>query len=322
MVEKIVVLGTGGTIAGLQTPGQGGRYRAGQVPVGELLADVSVPTGWELVHEQVAQVDSKDMDWPVWQALLARSRDWLAQSEVRAVVITHGTDTLEETAWLLHSLLAPAKPLVLTCAMRPADAPDSDGPGNLRDALIVAADMSARGAGGVVAVCAGRVMSASAVQKMHSSRLDAFDSGEAGDLARVESGRVEWLREPMPAVAASAAQLDAVLAADAPPRVEVVMNYAAASGATVDALCDPEQARRFDAPPVRGLVVAGTGGGTVHQKLEAALRRAQAAGVRVVRSTRCADGWLAPREGDEFPAVAASPVKARVSLMLELLAAG
>jgi L-asparaginase len=312
--QKIVVLGTGGTIAGLARGAEPGRYHAARKPVDELLAGVAVPAGMTLQLEQVAQIDSKDMDLAVWQALLQACQSYLDQAEVRGLVITHGTDTLEETAWLLQALLAPRKPVVLTCAMRPSDAPDADGPRNLADALAVAADS---GASGVLAVCAGRILGAQEVQKVHSSRLDAFGSGEAGDIGRVQAGRVQWLRD-RPA-STPRAVLDAVLAAPVLPRVEIVLSHAAACGATVDALIDPEAAARHGATPVRGLVLAGTGGGTLHREIEAAARRAQAAGVHVVRSTRCGDGWLQPRTDDEFPALSLSPVKARLSLMLDLL---
>ncbi|MBX9870468.1 MAG: asparaginase [Burkholderiaceae bacterium] len=312
--QKIVVLGTGGTIAGLAQGAAPGRYLAAQKPVDALLADVAVPGGLTVQAEQVAQIDSKDMALAVWQALLRACRLHLDRADVQGLVITHGTDTLEETAWLLQALLAPRKPVVLTCAMRPSDAPDADGPRNLADALAVAADP---GASGVLAVCAGRILGAQEVQKLHSSRLDAFGSGEAGDIGRVLAGRVQWLRDRP--VSTPRAVLDAVLAAPALPRVEIVLSHAAACGATVDALVDPEAAVRHGAAPVRGLVLAGTGGGTLHREIEAAARRAQAAGVRVVRSTRCADGWPQPRADDVFPALPLSPVKARLALMLDLL---
>ncbi len=318
-LQKIVVLGTGGTIAGAALGSADGRYRAGQLPVEVLLAGLAVPSGVELLGEQVAQIDSKDMDLAIWQQLLRRCRHWLAQADVTGLVITHGTDTLEETAFLLQALLAPRKPVVLACAMRPADAPDADGPQNLADALAVVAWEGARG---VTAVCAGRILGAGDVQKVHSRRLDAFGSGEAGDIGQVRAGRVERLRDWPDGSSQPADRLDAVLAASALPRVEIVLSHAAACGATVDALADPALAARHGAAPVRGLVLAGTGGGTLHHLLEAAARRARAAGVRVVRTTRCADGWLQPHAGDEFVAVPLSPVKARLALMLDLLAEG
>ncbi len=317
-LKKIVVLGTGGTIAGLAASATDSRdYVAAQQPVGDLLAGLSTPAGCVLLCEQVAQIDSKDMDLALWQKLLQRCIHWLAQDDVQGLLITHGTDTLEETAFLLQTVLAPRKPVVLTCAMRPANAADADGPQNLRDALAVAATV---GAQGVLAVCAGRILGAQDVQKVHSSRLDAFSAGEAGDIGRVQQGYVDRQRDwPGPRVPQEML-LEVLLTAPALPRVEIVLSHAAACGATVDALVDPAVAARYGAPSVRGLVLAGTGGGTVHHELEAALRRAQAAGVRVLRSTRCADGFLQPRPSDEFPvAPGLSPVKARLALMLELL---
>ena len=318
-LKKIVVLGTGGTIAGLAAPhaADSRDYVAAQQPVGELLAGLPTPAGCTLLCEQVAQIDSKDMDLVVWQKLLQRCVHWLAQDDVQGLLITHGTDTLEETAFLLQTVLAPRKPVVLTCAMRPANAADTDGPQNLRDALAVAATA---GAQGVLAVCAGRILGAQDVQKVHSSRLDAFSAGEAGDIGRVQQGRVDRQRDwPGPRVPQEML-LEVLLTASALPRVEIVLSHAAACGATVDALVDPAVATRYGAQPVRGLVLAGTGGGTVHHELDAALWRARGAGVRVLRSTRCVDGFLQPRPSDEFPvAPGLSPVKARLALMLELL---
>lgn len=342
--QKIVVLGTGGTIAGLSTPEKGaGAYVAGQKPIEDLLAGLAIPpslAGVAIQSEQVAQIDSKDMDLPVWQTLLRRCQHWLAQADVRGVLITHGTDTLEETAWLLQALLAPllrelGKPLVLTCAMRPADAPDADGPGNLRDALQVLVDPQARG---VLAVCAGRVMRAHAVQKVHATRLDAFRSGgqpDAGQLvddptraggavvrwaaAAADTGAEAWTAE------APAGAMASALMASAWPRVEILFSHTAASGAMVQAVCDADLARQLGVPPLRGLVVGATGNGTVHQELDAALRQAQLRGVRVLLATRCAEGGLkagASVDAGEGAACATtdlSPVKARLSLMLELL---
>jgi L-asparaginase len=316
-LQKIVVLGTGGTIAGTAASPTDSHYVAAQKGVAELLAGLpgALPAGFELVSEQVAQIDSKDMDLAVWQALLRRCAYWLAQPEVQGVVVTHGTDTAEETAYLLQAALAPAKPVVLTCAMRPATAVSADGPQNLLDALAVACHPCASG---VVLVCAGQIHGAFDVQKLHSWQLDAFTSGEAGPVGRVRQGQLDlWRSWPTSPARFDAAALKAMVSMDEWPRVEVVMSYGAASGATVDALVAP--AAR-DAAPVRGLVVAGTGGGTVHHALEHALQRAQANGVRVWRSSRCALGAASARPDEQFAAAPGlTPVKARLALMLDLL---
>lgn len=310
--EKIVVLGTGGTIAGTSAAsGQHLRYTSAQLGVAQLVQGLAPAAGLHIETEQVAQLDSKDMGESVWQRLAARCAHWLDQPEVAGLVITHGTDTLEETAFFLDRVLAPAKPVVLTCAMRPADALVPDGPQNLMDAIAVAATPHARG---VVAVCAGVVHTARDVAKEHPYRLDAFTSGEAGALGMVEEGRLRLLREwPVPAAGAAAARYaQAVSRATRWPRVEIVLNHAGATGALVQALV---------AQGVDGLVAAGTGNGTLGATLQAALLEARAQGVAVVRSTRCARGQVLPHAGDLLPdSGGLPPVKARVALMLDLLA--
>ena len=311
VAEKIVVLGTGGTIAGTAaSAGDHLGYTSAQLGIAQLVASWAPDAPWPLETEQVAQIDSKDMNESVWQQLAARCAHWLAQPEVRGLVITHGTDTLEETAFFLDRVLSPGKPVVLTCAMRPATALAPDGPQNLLDALAVAA---APGARGVVAVCAGTVHSARDVVKEHTYRLDAFSSGEAGPLGVVEEGRLRLLREwPAADAGAAAALARAVALSKQWPRVEIVLNHAGASGALVQALL---------AQGVDGLVAAGTGNGTLAASLQAALLKAREQGVRVVRSTRCARGQVIAHGGDVLPdSEGLSPVKARVALMLEILA--
>lgn len=305
--RRIVVLGTGGTIAGrAASASENVGYKAGEVGIGDLLKGLPALQGVDLHPEQVAQIDSKDMDFAVWCALVQRCVHWLAQPDVAGIVVTHGTDTMEETACLLQAVLAPVKPVVLTGAMRPATSAGADGPQNLADALAVAASPLAQG---VCVVFAGTVHSGAEVQKDHTYRLDAFSSGDAGPLGYVEDGRLRLLRPwPQGPLLRSAASLPQP--ADW-PRVEIVLNHAGADGAIVDALVRDG---------VAGLVAAGTGNGTLNLRLEEALLRAQQAGVAVRRSTRCPEGRVLPHPGDRLPyADGLSPVKARIALMLELM---
>ncbi len=306
MASKIVILGTGGTIAGTAASAADAvGYSAAQIGVGHLVAAVPALRELDIECEQIAQIDSKDMDVATWQALAARAAHHLARADVAGVVVTHGTDTLEETAYFLHRVLAPFKPLVLTAAMRPATAIAADGPQNLFDAVSTIRDAQARG---VLVAIAGRVWSGAEVRKVHSYRTDAFAASDAGPLATLEEGALRWWREPPRGAALGLAHI----ARDAAqwPRVEIVMNHAGANGLVVDALV---------AQGVHGIVAAGTGNGTLHRDLEAALLRAQSAGVQVRRSTRCAAG---PVIGGALlrSAGVLSPVQARVELMLELLA--
>lgn len=306
IASTVVVLGTGGTIAGVAADSADNvGYAAAQLGADELvrrLPGLAAP----IEIEQVAQVDSKDMDYAVWRDLASRCAQHLARLEVAGIVVTHGTDTLEESAWFLQRVLAPAKPLVLTAAMRPASALHSDGPQNLRDAVAVARHPDAQG---VVAVLAGQVHGARDVRKVHPYRIDAFSSGDAGPIGIIEEDALRVFRA-WPQGEAMALQ---ALPEDprAWPPVEIVTSHAGARGAVVRALC---------AAGARGLVVAGTGNGTVHRELEAALIEAQDSGVRVLRSSRCGSGRVLPTPSDALPgADDLTPAKARVELMLQLL---
>jgi L-asparaginase len=304
----IVILGTGGTIAGKAARANDNvGYVAGQVTVADLLHAVPSLAGRALEAEQVAQLDSKDMDHATWQRLAQRVAHHLARPEVAGIVVTHGTDTLEETAWFLQRVLAPAKPVVLTAAMRPATALQPDGPQNLQDAVAVAACPGARG---VLAVLAGQVHGPADVRKRHGYRIDAFDSGDAGAVARVEEGAVVALR-PWPTGEAMGLAGVSRPVADW-PRVDIVVSHAGTDGAVVRAL---------HALGSRGIVVEGTGNGTVHQGLEQALTQVQAEGVAVLRGTRCQGGGVVGQPPGALPSAGElTPAKARVELLLRLLA--
>jgi L-asparaginase len=302
---SVVILGTGGTIAGTAAHAADNvGYRSARRSVQALVAAVPALRELPIEAEQVAQVDSKDMDAEVWRALAGRAQAHLARDDVAGVVVTHGTDTLEETAWLLHRVLRTAKPVVLTAAMRPATSLQADGPQNLLDAVTVARD--GRLAAVVVAI-GGRVFAAAEVRKVHSYRLDAFDAGDAGPVALVEEGQVRVLRDPPEATGLGAGLLDA----PEWPLVEVVTSHAGAGPLVVDALV---------AAGVDGIAVAATGNGSVHVRIEAALQRARAQGVHVLRASRCAAGGIVGTAPSPWPSAGTlTPVQARVELILRLL---
>ena len=309
----VVVLGTGGTIAGTGSGPDEVSYQAAQLSVAELLHAVPGLAGLALEARQVAQIDSKDMAWSTWQALGRVLASVLAREDVGGVVITHGTDTLEETAYLLGRLLNVDKPVVLTAAMRAATSAHADGPRNLRDAVLVAQQAALAGQSGVVAVMAGAIWPGHAVRKSHTWHIDAFDGGGAEPLGLVtEDGtvvpRLSW---PLPGRGGWA-----VLEQARPPRVEIVTSHAGADGWVVDAL----MAQNAVDPTLQGLVVACTGHGTVHEGLTRALLAAQVQGVKVWRSSRVARGGVQSREGDQWPAAGKlTAAQARVALMLDLI---
>lgn len=315
--KKWLVLGTGGTIAGTSNRANDHTgYTAGQVTVENLLEGApgvkELLTGDQLICEQVAQLDSKDMDHATWQRLALRVQAGLTQADVAGVVVTHGTDTAEETAWFLQSVLDGSKPVVLTCAMRPATASFSDGPQNLLDALTVVRDPNAQG---VLLVCAGRIHSARAVQKVHPYRLDAFSSGDAGPLGWIEQGQVRWASASRDSMEALQAHPHAHQLLQKPaeqwPWVAVLHSRAGARAQEVQALVEAG---------VQGLVIAGTGNGTVHAEWLSAVQTMEFQGVALRLCSRCAEGRLVGVFSTLPPApLGLNPYKARISLMLDLL---
>ncbi len=316
-LPRIAVLATGGTIAGsapdaANTAG----YQAGVIGVAQLLAAVPGLDAVAQIHaEQVASVDSKDMSFALWTTLAQRVNALLADDDIDGVVITHGTDTLEETAYLLHLAVKSAKPVILTAAMRPASALSADGPLNLLNAVTVAASGEAAGQGVLVAFN-NRMHCARDVAKISTYAVDAFQSPEIGALGWVQDGRVDFQRRALRphtldtpfAVVDDAAQW---------PQVDIVTSYAGVSRIAVDALVSAG---------VRGIVVAGTGNGSIHATLQQALADAAAQGVAVVRASRVGSGHVmhnGAAKDDALGFVSAgtlSPYKARVLLMLALAA--
>jgi L-asparaginase len=315
----VAILGTGGTIAGVSSSGDDRHYQAAQLSVADLVAAVPALAQVPLRAQQVAQVDSKDMGWPVWRELLRAVQGQLDDPQVGAVVITHGTDTLEETSLLLHLLLAPKKPVVLVAAMRPATSAQADGPGNLRNAVRVAQWAAGQGLGGVVVVMHGRVWAGMDVRKTHSWAIDAFDGGLAAPLMTLDEAPAVWdiadttVSLPWPAGlgwGGPQASWPGAL-----PAVALITSHGDVDGMLVDVW------RAATTGDRRGLVVAGTGHGTLHQSLEAALWRARADGVVVWRSTRVARGGILSDHGaaETWPSCGAlTPAQARLALALAL----
>ncbi len=311
-LPRIAVLATGGTIAGAAPDAANtSGYQAGVIGVAQLLGAVpGLDAVAQIAAEQVASIDSKDMPLALWTTLAQRVNTLLAGDDIDGVVITHGTDTLEETAYLLHLSVKSAKPVVMTAAMRPASALSADGPLNLLNAVTLAASGAAAGQGVLVAFN-NRIHCARDVVKISTYAVDAFQSPEIGALGWVQDGRVEFQRRALrPHTVATPFS-----AVEAWPHVEVVTSYAGVSRIAVDALV---------AAGVRGIVVAGTGNGSIHATLQQALAEAAAKGVAVVRASRVGSGHVmhnGAANDDVLGFVSAgalSPYKARVLLALAL----
>lgn len=304
----VVVIGTGGTIAGAAArAGAHLGYQAGALAADALVAGVPALQGQALEVHSLAQLDSCDMDHATWLRLAGAVQGHLVRPEVAGVVITHGTDTLEETAMFLHLTVQADKPVVLTAAMRPSTAPSPDGPQNLVDAVSVARLAQARG---VVVVFSGQVFAGAEVRKVHGYRVEAFTAGDAPPLAVLQDGVLCPFR-PWPD---DGGHLAVVLQSDTPqwPRVDIVTSHAGADGRVLDALVQAGAG---------GIVIAGTGNGSVHGSLLAAARRAQDAGVSVRRASRCVLGGVVGEKPEGLPSAGGlTPAQARVRLLLELVA--
>lgn len=311
-LPRVVVLATGGTIAGSSgDPASSAQYQAATVPVSQLVQAVPALADVARVEaEQVAQVDSKDMTFGLWQQLAARVAYWSGQPDVAGIVITHGTDTLEETAMFLHLTQPCSVPVIITAAMRPATSLSADGPLNLLDAVRVAAHPDARGLG-VLVVLNQQIHAGRDVTKAHTSAVDAFVSPNAGPIGYVQDAYIRFTRAP------SRREAPCLPVPSAWPMVEIVVSHAQPGRVAVDALVSAG---------VKGLVVAATGNGSVHEILVAALADAAAAGVAVVRSSRTGAGHvsiparLAAGAGLFASAADLNPYKARVLLLVALAA--
>ena len=314
-LPRIAVVATGGTIAGAGTaPGDAASaaYRSAVVSADELLAAVpGLQRLAALQAEQLFQIDSADFTDDKLLALARHVAALCARDDVDGVVVTHGTDTMEESAYFLHLTVQSAKPIVFTGSMRPGTATAADGPANLLHAVAVAAHASSAGRG-VLVVMNEEIHSARDVAKVHSQRLDAFASPH-GALGAVVQGAPRWYRAvTRPHTTASAFDITAI---DALPLVGVVMGHGHMRRELFDA---------WVAAGARAIVHAGFGGGTVPEYLKPVFAELCARGVPVVRCSRVGAGPVirnANFDDDACGSIAAddqNPPRARLLAALAL----
>jgi L-asparaginase len=313
-LPTVVVLATGGTIAGAAASDVQAAYTSGQVGVEQLLA--AVPQAKKLANlrgEQIANIGSQDMNDEVWLKLARRVNEIVAMPDVAGVVITHGTDTIEETAYFLNLVVKSRKPVVLTAAMRPSTALSADGPLNFFNAVAVAAHKDAAGRG-VLVVVNDWVHGASSLTKTSTTAVQTFLSPVTGLIGTVAYGEIDWNRGPVGRnTSGSEFTLDGVTAL---PRVDIVMAYENMDGALIDGAVTAG---------AKGIVIAGVGNGNMTAPALAALVRQAKSGVVCIRSTRVATGRVGRNvevDDDTSGFVASldlNPQKARVLLRLALL---
>ncbi len=310
-LPRIVILGTGGTIAaaaGTSTNttnydlAHGIEAVLAAVPEMQLFARVSA--------EQVVNLPSQEMDNTTLLQLARRINDLLVSDEVDGIVVTHGTDTMEETAYFLNLVVKSAKPVVLVGSMRPSTALSADGPLNVLNAVKVAVAPSAAGKG-VLMVLNDRIGAARHTVKTHTTATDAFSAPECGFIGSVIGAVVDFHSEPL-RVHTIASDFDIGQMASL-PQVDILYGYQNVGAYLIDAAIDAG---------AKGIVYAGTGNGTLSEAAKRGAARARAQGVAFVRATRVGGGSVTAHRFDtELDTVAANslnPQKARILLALAL----
>lgn len=312
-LPRVIILATGGTIAGAGTSSDRAGYTAGKIPIDDLIG--TIPTVKKIANitgEQVASVGSQDMTIDIWKKLAVRANEIFAKNEADAIVITHGTDTQEETGYFLDLVITSTKPVVLTGSMRPATAISADGPKNLYDAITVAVSPKSKGRGVLVSFNEG-IFDAREVMKLSTTKTNAFGSPNSGPIGQVYDGKVEYYSTSMREVNVNtpfSVKADTKL-----PRVDIVYMYADAPPDLLNALIDKK---------VDGIVIAGVGNGNFNKAYMDAVKRAVASGIVVCRASRTPSGRVVLEDeiNDEEVGTIVSddltPQKARILLMLGL----
>lgn len=306
---NLLILATGGTIAGIAGSATRHEYRPGQISIDDWLSQVAeygLPA--QLTGKQIANIGSEDMGPDVWSALHTAIVAAMDDDSVDGIVITHGTDTAEETAFLLDLTLPAKKPVVIVGAMRPADAVGSDGMRNFVNAVRVASDPEASGRG-VVLVMGDRILAARDARKVRTRGTDdAFRGFPRGSIGLVTPSALEWFGNPWRPGEGARFTYSPNL-----PEVPILYIGAGMTADVVDRIL-PEGAR--------GIVIAGVGEGNMPDPLRERLVAHAKAGLIVVRASRVDEG-LVDREPEDDPngfiaARALNPQKSRILLKLLL----
>ena len=310
----VVVLATGGTIAGAAESAVRAEYTSGQVAVDDMIAAVPGLAALARVQgEQLANVGSQDMTFAIMIALAKRINVLLASNDTHGVVVTHGTDTMEETAYFLNLTVHSRKPVAMTGAMRPSTAISADGPLNLYNAVAVAADPDACGRG-VMVVMNDRIHGAHSLSKTNTTSVETFLSPINGLIGTVNYGKTQYFRRPFRThTFESEFELEGLAEL---PRVDIVYACADMPPDLIDASVQNG---------ARGIVIAGDGNGNMNAPTIERAARAAARGILIVRSSRVPTGKVGRNveiDDDRLGFIASdelNPAKARILLMLALL---
>ena len=307
---NIHILATGGTIAGTGKASNDTRYTAGQVSIAQLIEAVpQINEIADITGEQIVNIGSQDMNDEVWLRLAERVNELLHDPETDGIVITHGTDTMEETAYFLSLTTGSEKPVVITGAMRASTAISADGPANIYNAVVTAADKESAGMG-VMVVMNGLIYKAKDVTKTNTLNVQAFQSPDAGALGYIYNSKALYNREP----SHNKALFD-IKGMEKLPKVGIVYGHSN---------IDPDMVQHMLKDGYQGIIYAGVGNGNIHKDIFPVLEKARTKGIQVVRSSRVPTGPTTLNnevDDDAYQFIAAqhhNPQKARILLMLAL----
>ena len=313
-MANVVILATGGTIAGVGASGTQPGYISGQMSVEDMIAAVpNIEKIARIQGEQIANVGSQDMSFAIMIRLACRINELLKSKDVSGVVVTHGTDTMEETAYFLNLTVKSTKPVVMTGSMRPSTAISADGPLNLYNAVGVAAapDAAKRG---VLVVMNDRIHGAHALTKTNTTSVETFLSPINGLIGTVIYGQATYFRAPF-----RKHTYTSEFSVDITTGFERVDIFHACADMPADLIeCSVSRG-------AKGIVIAGHGNGNMNKSCLAAAGCAAAKGTVIVRSSSVASGTVGRNvevDDDAGQFIASdelNPVKARILLMLALL---
>lgn len=310
---NIHILATGGTIAGTGTSATGSNYTAGQVSINDLLTVVpDIKNIANVTGEQIVKIGSQDMMDEVWLKLANTLNTLLNKNDVDGVVITHGTDTMEETAFFLNLTVKSDKPIVLTGAMRPSTSLSADGPLNIYNAVVTAAAPDSKGKGVVIAMN-GNILGARSAVKMSTIEVQAFQAPNLGPLGYVFNGKVHY-NQKTNKLHTTKSIFD-VTGLDKLPKVGIVYCYSNVEADILNALINSGY---------KGIIHAGVGNGNIHKNLLTSLTEARKQDILVVRSSRVPTGPTtldAEIDDTKYQFIASqelNPQKARILLQLAL----
>lgn len=312
-LPNIHILATGGTIAGAGSSATGSNYTAGQVAINELIS--AVPELNEIANitgEQIVKIGSQDMSDDVWLKLANYLNELLKRQDVDGVVITHGTDTMEETAFFLNLTVKSNKPIVLVGAMRASTSLSADGPLNLYNAVVTAGASESAGRGVLIAMN-GLILGAHAAMKMNTIDVQAFQAPNSGALGYVFNGKVHY-NQTSDKLHTTQSIFD-VTGLNHLPKVGIIYSYSNVEPEALDALLDHGY---------QGIIHAGVGNGNIHKNIFGKLADASKKGILVVRSSRVPTGPTtldAEIDDNKYGFIASqelNPPKARILLMLAL----